>query len=132
LSQTLPADVYQMTAQVTDSLGAQSLVTLPININVKQKEFLRIGSLVLNYLSVIIMLILAIASVLAFIFLTVHHLVLFRRKLRRDLKNLKEDFKEEIELLETAKLGRKLTKEESLILKKLSGKKLTDLEKDVK
>lgn len=151
-SKKLNAGVYELTAQTTDNRGAKSMLTTPINISVKQKALWRIGSLVINYLSLAIMIIVAIASLIAFTWYVTSRLVWFKRRLRKDvgearatlhqdLGSLKEDFKAEIRLLESALTKRKLTKEEGIILKNLNsrvdsieegvGRKFDDIKRDI-
>jgi Cohesin domain len=118
--------VYEIKARASDEYGAQSLDSDTIRIAVQQPGFIRIGSMLVSYLSVIIpLIILAAAAVIGSWYLVVY-LRRFRRKLRKESG-------EALEILgrEFASLQNELHTQEALIANSRKTKKLTKAEADM-
>lgn len=149
----LAAGVYKMWAEVTDARGAKSEPSDKIVIAISQKMFLKIGSWVVNLLTVIIPLIALFVLSLFLIWYAYKKFSSFRNKLRKEVREaektlhkafelLRKDIREQIKLLEKARTKRQLTEEEEKIINHLKkdldeaeavvGKEIEDLEKVVK
>ncbi|MDB5254023.1 MAG: hypothetical protein JWL80_89, partial [Parcubacteria group bacterium] len=137
----LDPGVYEVSARTIDGRGAKSQPVSAGTLTVREKVLFRVGKLAINYLTLGILLIMVVAALIAFAWFIFTHLVLLRKRLNRDistaesslhhsLMELKEDFKEELKLLEGAKNTRTLTKEEGVIIKNLN-KRISAIEKNL-
>lgn len=129
----LSPGIYELTVQTIDNRGAKSELTSPIKITVEQRIILRIGSIILNYLTISIIGFLSLSILAFFVIYIMSRLVLIAKKLRKevsesglaiheDIESLREDFKAEIQLLELARGERELTKEEKTLLQNLENR----------
>lgn len=119
----LSSGVYLLTAQATDAAGAKSAVSEPIRIAVQQPGYLRLGGLIVNFLSVFITLV---ALTLLLGFTIWYGFVYFRRFRRRvqvessealtivkkEFALLLTDVTEQAEVLQSSRKTKKLTKAE--------------------
>lgn len=139
-SGSLGVGIYKMTADVTDTSGARSLQTVPVTIAINEKVLFRVGWLVVNYLTLSIIIVLAVAVLMAFVWFVASRLAPIKKRLRRDVSNmestfhkslklLKEDLRVELELLQEAKDRRSLTKEEKIIVTNLN-RRIDSIEKE--
>lgn len=133
--------IYKMWAEVVDVRGARSKPTEEATIVVERPAILRIGTKAITILAIIVPLVALIILLIALIWYSWHKLSSFRKKIRKENKEaeqalckainlLKEDIKEQIELLEKTKSERQLTEEEDKIIKQLK-KDVDDAEKFV-
>lgn len=126
-SKALDAGIYTFTARVTDAKGAQSYPTPPYTVGVEEKVFYRIGSFIIDWLSVVMIILGAGVVLVGCVMYSVHRLTLLRRKMRRALndaektvhqrfQDLQNEMVRHISILESARTKRQLTKEEKAIL----------------
>ncbi len=149
----LTSDIYKFWAEVSNEKGAQSGPSDTYVISVTPAALLRIGSLVINYLTVVVSLL---VILIALIFLGTYlwfRYKLFKRRLKKETieaeKTLRSAFNVlskniicHIKLLEKTMSQRSLTEEEETIIakckedldhaKKLIGKEIEDIEKEMK
>lgn len=121
---------YSVTLRAVDSRGAKSEYTKPVTFTVKDSKFSTVGALVLNWLSVIILLILVIGCIVLLIIFFIYRARKIRRSLRHKVRVtesslskafdlLRENVRDQIKTLEKAQGKRELTKEEEKIIKHL-------------
>ena len=148
----LPVGSYHFTAKVTDAHGANSDESSPKSFVVRNRAFLFLSAIATQYLVEIIILLAVLFTLLYVVYYGIHHLVLLRRKLRRDVadvgmsakiafRHLRDDVQKYLRLLERAQTKRELTKEEDRIARLLKKdlddaeamieKKIKDVEKDI-
>jgi hypothetical protein len=118
--------VYELKARATDQYGAQSLDSDTVRIAVQQPGFIRIGSALVSYLSVIIPLIILLAAAVAGSWYLVTYLRSFRRK-------LKKESNEALDILhrEFTWLQEELRRQEAILLDSRKTKKLSKSESDM-
>lgn len=118
--------VYELKARATDAYGAQSLDSDTIRIAVQQSGFIRVGSLLVSYLSVIIPLIALAGLAVAGSWYMVMYLRRFRKQISRESS-------EALEILhrEFTSLQAELRHQEALITESRKTKKLTKAEADM-
>ncbi len=118
--------VYELKARATDAYGAQSLDSDTIRIAVQQSGFIRVGSLLVSYLSVIIPLIALAGLAVAGSWYMVMYLRRFRKQISRESS-------EALEILhrEFTSLQAELRHQEGLIAESRKTKKLTKAESDM-
>jgi hypothetical protein len=137
----LDSGVYEMRARVFDSRGSVSDYTENRVIIVERMVLVRFGIFVMNWLSVILIIIIATLMVLATLWYALVQFARFRRKVRRNLaeventlhvnvRALRSDTAEFHDVLVKAERKRELTKEETAILKKFK-KRLQITEKEI-
>lgn len=133
--------VYEMKARVVDSKGAVSDYTNTKVVVVDHVALVRLGIFVMNWLSVILILILVSVTIVGTFWYSIIQFSRFRRKVRRTITEvestlktnvvaLKRDTEEFHTLLVKAEKKRELTKEEQAILKKFK-KRLEITEKEI-
>jgi len=133
--------IYRLWTESVDERGARSKPTDKATIVVEQPAILKIGTRAVTILTIVVPLVALIILLLALIWYGWHKFLSFRKKirketkeaeqaLRRAIKLLKEDIKNQIKLLEKTKSKRQLTEEEGKIIKQLR-KDLDDAEKFV-
>jgi hypothetical protein len=126
----LTKDTYRFWAEVTDERGVKSPSTNNYIILVKQAALLRIGFLVITYLTAIISLAVIIISLLFFGWYLIFRFNRFREKVRKEVAEaeqvshkafslLRTRIAMEIRLLERARTKRQLTAEELKIIQDL-------------
>lgn len=128
---TFTLGVYELTAVATDQYGAQSEVSDPIRIVVQQPGYLKIGSLVVNILSVVIPLL----ALLALFFIGMWYLIFRLRSLRssvsretqealsilnKEFTALHTEFEKQKELLIASRKTKKLTKAEEKLIETMN------------
>ena len=137
----LDSGVYEMKARVFDGRGSVSDYSENRVIVVERMILVRFGIFVMNWLSVILIIIIATLMVLATLWYSLVQFARFRRRVRRNLaeventlhvnvKALRTDTNEFHDILVKAERKRELTKEETMILKKFK-KRLEITEKEI-
>lgn len=137
----LPLGVYEMKVRVMDSKGASSAYSIPHIVTIERQSYVQIGMFVMNWLSLILILIIAVACVVTTLWYSFLQFNRFRRKIHRTIQEtentlkanvaaLRRDTEEFHTLLVKAEKKRELTKEEQAILKKFK-KRLEITEKEI-
>lgn len=140
-SKKLDTGVYEMKARIVDSKGAVSDYTNTKVVVVDHVALVRLGIFVMNWLSVILILILVSITIVGTFWYSLIQFSRFRRKVHRTITEvestlktnvgaLKRDTEEFHTLLVKAEKKRELTKEEQTILKKFK-KRLEITEKEI-
>lgn len=138
---TLDSGVYEMRARVLDGRGSTSDYTETRVIIVERMILVRFGIFVMNWLSVILIVIVATLAISATLWYSFLQFARFRRKVKRNLAEventlrvnvqaLRRDTEEFHDILVKAERKRELTKEEQAILKKFK-KRLEITEKEI-
>lgn len=133
--------IYELKARIIDQKGAPSEYTDGKVIVVENITLIRVGAFVMNWLSLILILILAGIAMVATGWYGLLHFGRFRRKvhtrlqdtkdsLRAQSQGIRRDFEEHRTLLLKTKKKRELTKEEQAILKKFN-KRIEALSKEI-
>ncbi len=118
--------VYEIKARATDAYGAQSLDSETIRIAVQQSGFIRFGSVLVSYLSVIIPLIALAGLAVVVTWYMVVYLRRFRKQIRKESSEALEILHREFSSLQT-----ELRQQEGLIAESRKTKKLTKAEADM-
>lgn len=137
----LPLGVYEMKVRVMDSKGATSAYSVPHVVTIERQSYVQLGMFVMNWLSLILILAIATACILATLWYSFIQFNRFRRKIHRTIQEtentlkanvaaLRRDTEEFHTLLVKAEKKRELTKEEQAILKKFK-KRLEITEKEI-
>jgi hypothetical protein len=137
----LASGVYEMRARVLNGKGSVSDYTETRVIVVERMLLVRVGIFVMNWLSVILILIIAMLAVAMTLWYSFVQFARFRRKVKRNLAEventlrvniqaLRRDTEEFHDILVKAERKRDLTKEETAILKKFK-KRLEITEKEI-
>jgi hypothetical protein len=137
----LDSGVYEMRARVFDGRGSVSDYTENRVIIVERMILVRFGIFVMNWLSVILIIIIATLMVCGTLWYALVQFARFRRRVRRNLaeventlhvnvKALRSDTEEFHDVLVKAERKRELTREETAILKKFK-KRLQITEKEI-
>jgi hypothetical protein len=137
----LDSGVYEMKARVLNGRGSVSDYTETRVIVVERMLLVRVGIFVMNWLSVILILIIAALAVTMTLWYSFVQFARFRRKIKRSLAEventlrvniqaLRRDTEEFHDILVKAERKRDLTKEETAILKKFK-KRLEITEKEI-
>ena len=140
-SNKLNSGIYEMRARVLDARGSISEYTENRVIIVERMVLVRFGIFVMNWLSVILIIIIAVLMVCGTLWYTLVQFARFRRRVKRNLaeventlhvnvKALRSDTEQFHDILVKAESKRELTKEETSILKKFK-KRLEITEKEV-
>lgn len=118
--------VYEVKARATDEYGAQSLDSDTIRIAVQQPGFIRIGSLLVSFLSVLIPLV-ALAGLAV---VGSWYMVMYMRRFRKEIKR---ESTEALDILhrEFSTLQHVLHEQETVIAESRKTKKLTKAEADM-
>lgn len=141
LREKLDSGVYEMRARVSDGRGSVSDYTENRVIIVERMMLIRFGIFVMNWLSVILIVIIAAITVSGTLWYACVQFARFRRRVRRNLaeventlhanvRALRKDTEEFHDVLVKAERKRELTKEETQILKKFK-KRLEITEKEI-
>lgn len=118
--------VYEIKARATDQYGAQSLDSDTIRIAVQQSGFIRIGSMLVSFLSVIIPLI----GLTGLAVLGSWYMVMYLRRFRKEIK---KESTEALDILhrEFTSLQSELRNQETLLQESRKTKKLTKTEAEM-
>ena len=118
--------VYEIKARATDKYGAQSLDSDSIRIAVQQSGFIRIGSLLVSFLSVIIPLI----GLTGLAVVGSWYMVMYLRRFRKEIK---KESTEALDILhrEFTSLQTELRNQETLLQESRKTKKLTKTEAEM-
>lgn len=138
---SLSSGVYEMRARVLDGRGSVSDYTETRVVIVERMVLIRFGIFVMNWLSVILIVIIAALTITATLWYSLVQFSRFRRKVKRRLSEventlrvnvqaLRRDTEEFHDVLVKAERKRELTKEEQAILKKFK-KRLEITEKEI-
>lgn len=138
---SLDSGVYEMRARVLDGRGSVSDYTETRVVVVERMVLVRFGIFVMNWLSVILIVIVAAIAISATLWYSFLQFSRFRRKVKRKLseventlrvnvQELRRDTEEFHDILVKAERKRELTKEEQMILKKFK-KRLEITEKEI-
>ncbi len=138
---TLESGVYEMRVRVLDGRGSVSDYTETRVIIVERMVLVRFGIFVMNWLSVILIVIVATLAISATLWYSFLQFARFRRRIKRNLSEventlrvnvqaLRRDTEEFHDILVKAERKRELTKEEQAILKKFK-KRLEITEKEI-
>ena len=141
LDTQLDSGVYEMKARVLDGRGSISDYTENRVVIIERMILVRFGIFVMNWLSVILIIIIATIMVCGTLWYALVQFARFRRRVRRNLaeventlhvnvKALRTDTSEFHDMLVKAERKRELTKEETMILKKFK-KRLEITEKEI-
>lgn len=137
----ISADAYELKARVTDPRGAVSAYSQPKVVVVKRQNYMEIGIFIVNWLSLILVAIIAFACIIGAMWYSFVQFSRFRRKVKRtmaEIENtlranvaaLRRDTEEFHGILVKAEKKRTLTKEEQAILKKFK-KRLEITEQEI-
>lgn len=137
----ISADAYELKARVTDSRGAISAYSQPKVVVIKRQNYMEIGVFIINWLSLVLVAIIAFACVLGALWYSFVQFNRFRRKVKRTMAEventlranvaaLRRDTEEFHGVLVKAEKKRPLTKEEQAILKKFK-KRLETTEQEI-
>lgn len=140
-SKEMETGVYEMKARAVDSKGASSDYTDEKIIVVEYIAFIRFGIFVMNWLSLILILIIAVFATIATFWFSLTSFGKWRRKVHRTLleaentlkanvQGLRQDTEEFHDILIKVKKTRKLNKNEEMMLKKFK-KRLEITEKEI-
>lgn len=137
----LDSGVYEMKVRATNTNGSVSDYTETRVIVVERMLLVRVGIFIMNWLSVVLIVIIAAVCISATLWYALVSFARFRRRVKRNLseventlhanvKALKKDTEEFHDILVKAERKRELTKEETAILKKFK-KRLEITEKEI-
>jgi hypothetical protein len=140
-SEKLEAGIYDMKMRAIDPKGAMSDYTEERTIVVENLTLLHIGAFVMNWLSLVLIIILALVAIIGTLWYSLSEFGRFRRKVRRaiieaedtlrvNIQALRKDTEEFQGILIKAQAKRKLTKEENTMLKKFK-KRIQTVEKEI-
>ena len=138
----LTEGAYDMWALAEDVRGAKSELGKKHSVIVRQRAFLKIGSILISYLTIFVSLISLVFLLAATLWYGWHKLNKLKKRLKKDVASagetvhaafdaLREDVREKIGILEKTQSKRELTKEERKILVQLKDD-LTAAEKYIK
>ncbi len=130
---------YTFTARAIDSNGAKSVFTSPSSFVVKQSAVSHVSSFVFGWLSIIVIIVLALGGITLLITYFVHKFIVMKKTIDKKMRVtessvhkafdlLRENVREQVKTLEGAKSKRQLTKEEEKVIKRLQ-ENLTESEK---
>lgn len=137
----LSVGTYKFWAQISDPRGARSPLTDKLIFAVTPPPLAEVTASAMNYLTVLIPFAALLLLLIGLLFYGWHKLMLLKKHLRKEVDEaesalhraynfLKDDVEEQIKMLKRASLSRKLTAEESKVVKQLK-KDLDDAEKFV-
>ncbi len=140
-SKKLVAGVYEMRARVIDTKGAPSEYTESKVVVVESMALIRVGMFIMNWLSVVLIGIIAVMAIAGTLWYSFLQFTRFRKKVKRTMLEaentlkvnvaaLRRDVEEFHTILVKAEKKRDLTKEEQTILKKFK-KRLDITEKEI-
>lgn len=126
----LSSGAYKLLAVAIDTRGAESEPTQAMNINVKVGWFSALGEYLTSFFSIMIPIFALLFTFIVLVFYGYNKIKAMRRKVALEtpiedralyvsLSSLRADIRDSVYLLERAKIRRKLTQEEELILERL-------------
>ena len=126
----LQGGVYKLWAQAIDDRGAKSNFSDSVTIAVEQPAFLRLGSLVINFLAVLVPIIVLIGFLVFFIWYGWHKFLKLKKEVRKEVHEvevslnkafdfLREEIRTHIRALEKTQTKRQLTEEEEKLFIRL-------------
>jgi hypothetical protein len=129
-SKELSTGSYTITARAIDRRDAKSNFTKPVTVTVKQSAFVNISSAILNWLSLIIIILAFIGGIGWVITRLLLKNIAMKKTIRKEVhatelaihrafELLRENVRDQIKLLEKARTKRALTKEEEKIIRQL-------------
>ncbi|MSU60306.1 MAG: hypothetical protein EXS52_00105 [Candidatus Staskawiczbacteria bacterium] len=121
---------YKVWAQAIDGRGAKSNPSEKVVIVVQRPIFFKIGSLAISFLAILILIVVLVFLLLFLVFWLKHRLSLFRKTLKKEVREaevvvrkafdlLENNMRSQVRLLEKTKNKRELTQEESKIVKQM-------------
>jgi hypothetical protein len=137
----LTSGVYELTARATDERGAKSDLSEPVRIAVQQPGYVRIGGIIVSFLSVLVPLFAMVLLLIATLWYGFAYLRRFRTRVqvessealaivKKEFTVLRQDLNEQSEVLKSARKTKKLTKAESEMLA-FMGDALTSAERRI-
>jgi hypothetical protein len=125
----LSTGVYEMRVRAIDGQGATSDFTQLRVITLEQLALIRVGIFIMNWLSLVLIIIIAVMAIIGALWYSFLEFTRFRRKIRRTLTDVENTLKTNVQalrrdteefhtLLVKAEKKRELSKEEQAILKK--------------
>lgn len=135
----LSEGVYSMWAEAANENGAKSGPSDKLMTIISQRAILKIGSIIVSYLSVVISLVALAVLLLITVWYSFHRLTRLKNKIKKEVEiveksvhtafdSLRENTRKQISTLERVKIKRELTREEARILLQLKNQ-LNDAEK---
>ncbi len=129
-AKNLDTGSYTITARAIDKKDAKSNFSKPLAFTVKKSAILSVSSMILNWLSLIVILILIIGGAVLLVTFFINKNLKIRKKIRKEIKVaessihkafdlLRKNVQDQIRTLEKARSKRDLTKEEEKIIKNL-------------
>jgi len=121
---TFSNGVYELSAQATDEYGAQSAVSDVVRIAVQQPGYLRVGSLIVNVLSVVVPMVILIGLLMVGTIYLFAYLRRFKKKvgvesvealqiLHREFSQLQKTVRSEEKAMQSSRKTKKLTQAET-------------------
>jgi len=122
--------IYRVSARVTDARGAKSLFSDPITISVRERAVMRIGTIVIDYISVVTSLLGVVLVLIILTGLVWYRLMRLRKRLQKEVRDVDEvmhatfdsvsvEIEKHIRALERAGNARTLTVDEERLLRQL-------------
>ncbi len=122
--------IYKLWAEAIDGRGAKSYPSEQVTIVVEQLAFLKIGSLIINFLAVIIPLAILLAFLVFIIWYSWHKLFKLKKEIKKEVHEvevvlhkafdfLKEEMQVQIKVFEKTQTKRRLTEEEEKLVNRL-------------
>jgi hypothetical protein len=122
----LASGVYELTARATDERGAKSEVSEAIRIAVQQPGYLRVGGIIVSFLSVLVPLLALVILLGLTLWFGVIYMRRFRKRVqvesfealdivKKEFTTLHKDLSEQEEMLRTSRKTNKLTKAEESV-----------------
>ncbi len=117
-------------AEVIDTRGARSMPSGRVTVAVEQTALMKFGNRAIHVMAVLVPLVVLVLALIALLYYAWHRFILWRAALRREVSEaedalkkafalLVEDLEEQRSVLEKARKSRKLTKEESLVMRRM-------------
>ena len=149
----LSEGVYAVWAEAENDKGAKSRTSDKVSIVVSQRAILKIGSLIVSYLSVVVSLLALMVALVVLVWYSWTKLFALKRKVKKEVQEmekdvhaafdeLRENTRKQVSTLEKVQLKRELTKEEAKILTQLKNqlnaaekfinKEIEQIEKELK
>jgi hypothetical protein len=116
----LSTGVYEMRVRAIDGQGATSDFTQLRVITLEQLALIRVGIFIMNWLSLVLIIIIAVMAIIGALWYSFLEFTRFRRKIRRTLTDVENTLKTNVQALrrDTEEFHTLLGKEEQAILKK--------------
>jgi hypothetical protein len=126
----LDAGPYTLRARAIDATTIKSEFTTPVSITVESPVIVRVNTFVLNWLSLLILVLAAIGCLVLLVMYFVHRHAKMKHSVGKDIRDvetsmhkafdlLRENVRDQVKTLEKARTKRSLTKEEEKVIKEL-------------